>query len=104
MGLDTYLTAVKILTDVEKMCINLGSGDEEREDICYWRKDWDIVTIFMKVLGKMKVKLPLENVTDYPITKKQLEEAYKLSKDEQIKEALKKINWKTHKVFFYNWW
>jgi DNA replicative helicase MCM subunit Mcm2 (Cdc46/Mcm family) len=99
MGLDVYLSLRKKLTDKEKMCINLGSEKPDSQELCYWRKEWEVVKTFGIVLD-----IEIENVTEYIITKEQLKEIYKLSKDKQIKEALKIINWETHEVVFYSWW
>ena len=103
MGLDTYLEVRKKLNDKERMCINLGSKKPKNKSVCYWRKCWEIVEFFGEVLGN------IENVTEYMVTKEQLEEIYRLSQDEQIKKALKEIDWETqevifYKVIFYNWW
>jgi len=104
MGLDTYLSVRKKLSEKEKMCIKLGSKKPESKEICYWRKERDIVELFGKVLG-----IVIENVTEYIITKEQLEKIYENELginhlDKQIEKALKKINWETQEVIFYNWW
>ena len=83
MGLDIFLTYRKILSPKEKL-VNFLEDDKEREsfEIDYWRKELKVVEVFGKVLG-----IGIENVTDYIVTKEQLEEIKDILQAENISDV-----------------
>jgi hypothetical protein len=105
MGLDSYLKIRRKLSEKEQMCINLGYPDTRKpKEIAYWRKVWEVIEIFSDIL-----EINIDNCEDYEVNEEQLKEFIVKAEENDIdvsklKKEMKKINWKTHKVIFHNWW